>query len=74
MRNNVKAGDSVMVKHECSINSPISAHRTHEVVEVYSDNTLLLKGYHERLPAKMFEKMVIRKTKHGEHIRWYPLK
>ena len=63
MTKNIKVGDHVMVKFYHSKISPVSAHKTHQVVEIYPDNTLLLRGFPESLPIDMFDKMVIGKVK-----------
>lgn len=63
MKSKIKAGDYVMVKFEHGTNSPVSAHKTHKVLEIYADNTMLLQGYPEPLKVEMFAKMVIGKVK-----------
>ncbi|AIM51229.1 hypothetical protein phD2B_002 [Lelliottia phage phD2B] len=59
----MKVNDYVMVKFNKSINAPVSAHKTHKVVEVFADGKLLLQGHPEPLDSSLFDKMKIGKVK-----------
>ncbi|QYA57502.1 hypothetical protein SARAHDANIELLE_74 [Hafnia phage vB_HpaM_SarahDanielle] len=61
VRTTIKAGDYVMVRFEASRIAPVSAHKTHLVLEVYPDEKMLLKGFPEPVSVKMFDRMVINK-------------
>lgn len=59
----MKVNDYVLVKHEYKYQSPVSAHRTHKVIEVYPDKTMLLQGFSEPVKMCMFDKMRTGKVK-----------
>ena len=59
----IKVNDYVLVKFEYTRKTPVSANRTHKVVEIYPDNKMLLQGYPEPVQVWMFDKMRIGKVK-----------